>query len=466
MKIQLENISSDDNKMFSGIDTGISGTDIAAKSIIRKLKENGYRVKENSIDFWSFSGLKQADKKLYVYCPYMDGYMLSEILELPLKESVKYIKKLIDALELFEKKGMELFKISTGSVFFEKSGSIIFFPQGLISSITSLKPQQYRINTFQVINHPDLPIKENISFSIACILYKALTGIYPFYSEDEEELDSMKRVLEIIPPADIIPESDREISLNIKEVLNPYNRSFLSISGWKEKIAKFMKTDKGKLNILEKNKENINSPVIKERIIRNKKVFNKKLFWKRSWKKIAVQAGAGIIFFLIVFFFVSNLMKPRSTKDFLPEKLVEAFYFSANTLDFTLMDDCIINDAGKAIRNEVMNLNIIDKMQSAEVFNDNYIIHADEWVKNGKPGIPGTNILFGITGFNILENKSLTETEHQLKVQYVMWIPVPEEDSDSSRYQAKEITERLYLTMDRGGWVIYRIDRINESSVE
>jgi hypothetical protein len=463
VKIQLEKISPDKNQTFCCIDTGVEGTDIAVKTVSQALKQNGFIISGKSIDFWKFSGLKQVGKKIYVYCPDMDGLLLSEVLELPLKESVTYINKLLNALKLLEERNMDLFKISAGSVFFKKSGDIIIFPPELMERIRLLRDDEYRIFDYQLINHPDLPQEFNISFSIACILYKAVSGIYPFYSEDEEELDSMKRMLEVISLSEIIPGISNEISVSIANSLNYKNYIPLSVSKWCDKLDNWQDD----FDILEKQKSITDSDTVKERLYKNEKVFNKRLFWKRNWSKITLQAGAALAVVLIVFYFVNNFLKPRTTQDFPPDKVVETFYMSANTLDHVLMDNCVMNDAGSTLRNETMHLAIIDKMQAAKFFNDNYVINADWWIKNGKPEIPSTSVLFGITDFYILENTEISETERRFKVKYVHWCPkFDETDTTGSVYQGISVTEVLHLKIDRGGWVIYSIETISESPVE
>ncbi len=70
-------------------------------------------------------------------------------------------------MKLLEDRLMPLFEISTDSVFFDNSGNVIFFPSEILDKIRMFNPVKYRIDTYNAINHPDLALKLNTSFSIA-----------------------------------------------------------------------------------------------------------------------------------------------------------------------------------------------------------------------------------------------------------------------------------------------------------
>ncbi len=468
MEINLEKINIDneteagtETETWSGIDIGVTSKNFAVKTVSQLIKKNGWKVKGMGIEEWSFSGLKEIDNRIYAFCPYMEGVLLHEVLELPILESLKYIQKLLDAMELLEQRSIPLFNIFTDSVFFDKSDNVIFLPNELISKIRIYKPEKYRIDTYKVINNPDLSLKYNISFNIASLLYKIITGRFPFYSNDEEEMDSMIRMLQIIPPDEIITALSSEMSFFIKESLNSKAYTALSISAWKEKIEKWLNKDQDKMKNIQDQKDNLDSVDLNQLLKQKNEIYNKKIFWLRNWKGIAIKASAAIAIVLVVFFFVSNLLKPRITKGFTPEQVVKSFYLAANDLDHILMDDCVINDSGKELRNEAMHLTIVSKMQTVKYANSSYIVAADDWAENGRPEIPSTSVLYGIAEFKILEANQISDEEWQYTVQYEKWNPNYDNiESGTAASLGQNITEKVYLTLDSEDWVIYKIERL------
>ena len=460
MQVKLEKLNIN-NEMLSVINIGIAGRKHAVKTVSGLIKEKGYKVGGTGIEEWSFSGLKEIDKKIYMFCPYMEGLLLDEVLHLPVAESLKYIQNLLDAMKLLEDRSMPLFEISTDSVFFDNSGNVIFFPSEILDKIRMFNPVKYRIDTYNAINHPDLSLKLNISFSIAALLYRIITGKFPFYSEDKEEIDSMIRMLKIIPPDVIIKGLSAEISFFITESLNA--KTALSISKWKEKIDKWLL--KENLEAIQEQKNVPDTEVLKGLIKKNSETFKTKLFWLKNWKTKAIQAASAIAVILIILYFVGNFFKPRLIKDFTPEKVVESFYLAANDLNHELMGDCVINNAGETFRNATIHLFIISKMQTAKSFGDSNIIPADEWAENGRPQISAASVLYGVVDFKIIDSEQVGGEEWQFTVQYEKWNSQNNEDeSGGSLLIGEKIIEKVYLTVDREDWVIYKIELL-ESSV-
>jgi len=306
-----------------------------------------------------------------------------------------------------------------------------------------------------------MSLKLNISFSIAALLYRIITGKFPFYSEDKEEIDSMIRMLKIIPPDVIIKGLSAEISFFITESLNA--KTALSISRWKEKIDKWLL--KENLEAIQEQKNVPDTEVLKGLIKKNSETFKTKLFWLKNWKTKAIQAASAIAVILIILYFVGNFFKLRLLKAFTPEKVVESFYLAANDLNHELMGDCVINNAGETFRNATIHLFIISKMQTAKSFGDSNIIPADEWAENGRPQISAAGVLYGVVDFKIIDSEQVGGEEWQFTVQYEKWNSQNNEDeSRGSLLIGEKIIEKVYLTVDREDWVIYKIELL-ESSV-
>ncbi len=68
MQVKLEKLNIN-NEMLSVINIGIAGRKHAVKTVSGLIKEKGYKVGGTGIEEWSFSGLKEIDKKIYMFCP-------------------------------------------------------------------------------------------------------------------------------------------------------------------------------------------------------------------------------------------------------------------------------------------------------------------------------------------------------------------------------------------------------------
>jgi hypothetical protein len=193
--------------------------------------------------------------------------------------------------------------------------------------------------------------------------------------------------------------------------------------------------------------------------------FHRRIFWEKNWKTaliiavvvIALGAGLGSV--------LKNVFAPRITRGYPPQKVVETFYASMNRLDHVTMAACVIDGAGKAEINEVTNLYVIARVSTGYEGRSN-IVAADEWDKAGRPPIPSSQTLYGVTNLAITP-----DTRARLPiflVSYDKWTPVPSDDSTSGepavpRYQGQSVQDRVFLKQDRGDWVIYRIDRLRSS---
>jgi hypothetical protein len=104
-------------------------------------------------------------------------------------------------------------------------------------------------------------------------------------------------------------------------------------------------------------------------------------------------------------------------------------------------------------------------MQTAKSFGDSNIISADEWAENGRPQISAASVLYGVVDFKIIDSEQVGGEEWQFTVQYEKWNSQNNEDeSGGSLLIGEKIIEKVYLTVDREDWVIYKIELL-ESSV-
>jgi hypothetical protein len=92
-----------------------------------------------------------------------------------------------------------------------------------------------------------------------------------------------------------------------------------------------------------------------------------------------------------------------------------------------------------------------------------HIIPADLWDAQGRPELTAPQTVYGITDLELQQERG--EPEPVFRAGYTKWVPVPAEESRPSAsgetapgFTSLEISERVYLRLDRKDWVIYRFE--------
>jgi hypothetical protein len=115
----------------------------------------------------------------------------------------------------------------------------------------------------------------------------------------------------------------------------------------------------------------------------------------------------------------------------------------------------------------VTNLYVVTKPVTAYDSSVTFV-PAVEWDKKGRPPIVSTVTLFGIVRLYIIQEKP--EPDPVFIVEYEKWFT--EKDPKSATWELAfiirgfKIKDRLSLKKDRKDWVIYNIDRIEETPVK
>jgi hypothetical protein len=157
---------------------------------------------------------------------------------------------------------------------------------------------------------------------------------------------------------------------------------------------------------------------------------------------------------------LSNVLAPRVTRGYGPQKVVETFYGSMNTLDHMTMEDCVVDKAGQGEVNESMNLFVMSRM-TVGYEGKSYIVNAAEWDKEKRPQLSADKTLYGAIVREVREEAGAPKPVYL--VSYQKWAPQPEEggnDEQSTGSYGYDRIDRVRLRMDKGDWVIYRIDRV------
>ena len=437
--------------------------------ILQKLKNvksyPGWIVHDEEVTEWFIEGFINIKGENYIYGPYIEGKPLELLLDNRIEDFLPYLLKVVKALDVIKDKGISLFCISTNSVIILQNGGILFLPPPVVNEIFNLKSDREKLFLHDFINHPDREGEANISFSIGTILYRVLSGEYPFFTEDNREINQLKRASFAPPLPCKVPELKQEISdlihisVDKKNNIIPLKKWISSIKTWME-IGLFREVSEKEKKIIIQQSE--------EQAFKMRKSYNRKTFIRRNRTKITV------IFITIVFLGLvtgytlkESVFRTKITKDFAPEEVVSLYYSCFNTLDHDSMSDCLIDGAGKEAIARIISLSIINierrLLSKIDVF-----ISAEKWDNRGNPRLENYILLFGVTNLKI--TKYIEGAEKIFITEYEKWFspPKPGEEASfkkSTDYEGFKIKEKLNLIYHKGYWVINNIELLNSISI-
>jgi len=449
------------------IPVGVSKNDFVLTKLAELRKLPGHIIRDWEIEEWRFDGAFKHEGRLYLHGPHLDGLFLEEAIQKSFPAALPYLTRLTHALMVLKRRGFGLEFIQTDSIYFLEDGGILFLPPALMKELRNMHPEVYKLRVFESISHPDIEEPEKgLSFSLAALLYRVIRGHYPFQADTEEEVHNRIRYARLLPLSLIEPGFREDLSRQILAGLGRGDTPAASLEEWEEILAG-CKQEGLHRAITEMEREQIRQRARKEEE-KIGKAYRRRVFWQKNWKTVAIVAVAVVVVGGLAGSMLKNILAPRETRGFSPEQVVESFYRSMNDLNHTLMQDCVVKGAGKQTIREVVNIYVLSRV-SLGYEGRSHVINADEWDAQGRPELSPPETVYGVTDLVVRQERG--EPEPVFQVSYTKWVPEPGQDpgADSAgstgsseteglRFTSLEITERVYLKLDRKDWVIYRFE--------
>lgn len=456
---------SEKDKNFSAI---LFDSSINRASLIKTFKNE-------NIKYWIFDkknlteteieALSFMDDKAVIKLPFSDALSLYDILSLSKIEALNYLKEIVEAIAEIKTQKNTTPIVHINTVFILKDKSIAILNSDFFKKVRDLSSESYNFETFSFLNHPylDNPYQQN-SFTIACLLYKILTGEFPFFGNSEKEVATKIKNNIIIEPDIFNPALSKKTSIFLLNFFKKKKYLNFTLEDWKEKLSiilneeDFLKKD---MNTIKE--QNTNLEYLDSAIKKSEKKYKKALFLQNNLKTIIIYSSISLTLIILLSYFIYNYYKPRTTKGFTPYEVVKAYYNSFNTLNNTLIADCVMDHAATKDLQTIIALHL-KRSQLISYNIEDYFISADKWIKKGKPDIISPYYLFGVSEPKITKITS-SENEFLFLAEYEKYYSVPNTESKESEKQKIKsffIKEELYLKPDRGDWVIYKINRLEE----
>jgi hypothetical protein len=443
-----------------GVFVGRAARGTALTRILSMKGAPGWRVGGGAITRWALEGVTEFEGATWLYGPHAAGISLEKTLAGPIAEALPLLARLVAALAALMRNGIPLFPLQADAVLFCDDGDVLFLPPAVVREIRDLTAFSATRDTYESLNHPDLEGEPLASFSIAVMLYRLLTGRFPFTGESAEEIHERARKLAVVPPDAFAPTLAPEISAAVMEGLGRQGTAPPSIEEWDRRLSDWQGREFSRAV----------SPALAEKARQaagslragSEKVFRRRVFWEKHWKTAVIAAAAAIVLAALLGSILGSALRPRITRGFPPEKVVETFYESMNSLDHEAMQACVIGRAGREELNQVTTLYVTSRV-TLGYEGKSSILSAAAWDMQGRPPLAASQSLFGVTGLSETQEESGTAPVFQAT--YDKWNPAPSADATPStagaaRSEGHSRVDRLWLKRDRGDWVIWRIERL------
>ncbi|MBN2531627.1 MAG: hypothetical protein JXB88_01980 [Spirochaetales bacterium] len=458
---------------FLGIPTGITSKSFSLTKIITIKNRPGWIVRGDSIEEWKIAGFCQYEEETFLYGPFAEGRSLEELLTMEIYEFLPFFYSLVSSVSVLANylrdeysknhpdQEAPLFRILTHSVFFLNDGGILFLPPDIMKELMELRPLEDKIRFFSVCNHPDRMGEKNLSFSIGVFLYRVMTGNFPFLSENLKDLHHMIRELSIPSPRIVRPGLKKEVLQLMSDSLDKSSPDIPLLKTWENSVKTWI--DEGIEQEISEEERRIVKETEKQKKEKADKLFQFKVFLNTNLAKIAIISIVVIIIGFTAGFTIKNIFfRTRVTDGLSPYEVIQTYFNSINSLDYSTLSDCVIKDAGKSELQVVVNLYVLTRQMVA--YGDPVpFISAKEWDKKGRPALALYTPMYGM--IDIKTQQKRDEPEPIFLVSYEKWYTETENTNQeitggTINYYGSAITEQFYLKKERNAWVIYRIEEL------
>jgi hypothetical protein len=462
-RIKLHTQFTEQDIKYLGVPTGIKGDRPSSLGIFHDLKEQkGWLVGETGFKEWEFSGITRKTGKVIVYGPAAAGKDLFEVMDLPAVEALPYILRLARALKLLQERSVPLFKITLDGVIFVEGGDVLFLPPTVMLRIKDTRSLSYRIDAYEVVNHPYRKAEPLVCFIFGTLLYKLATGEFPFTGDTEDAVRTKVRNLSVVPPHLLLPEIREDVSGVIMSSLNKPESS--SLDKWVDTLEQWTREGISR-RVMEAERKQL---LVKAKTQQEKaeKNLRQKVFFERHGRTVAVVSVAVIVAGLLIGSILKNVLAPRVTRGFSPAQVVEAFYTGINRLDHMTMEDATIEGAGKSEINAAISLFVMNKQIEAYE-GRSPLVPADLWIEDGRPKLVSPNYVYGVGNLEISEEQG--EPDPVFITTYERWSRTETDSeigSSQATYDGYYVKDRVSLKLDKKDWVIFLIDTLETEPIK
>jgi uncharacterized protein YndB with AHSA1/START domain len=463
----MAHVLNDAGQLHLAVTLGTATRGAALTRILALRGSPGWIAGAAGVREWRYESVIEHEGTVSLVGPNVPGVTLEKALSFPAAEALPLVGRLVRALIQLSESRAGWFAVQSDSVIFTDEGGVLFLPPAIDRELRELRTFEANRDTFESLNHPDLKGATRAAFTAAAALYRVFTGRFPFRGADPEEMHTQVRTLEIQPPSSLVPGFDAEVSDVVMGGLGRSRRGSMTLSQIAEGLARWKAADLVRPLTVDQRQAALRAAESREETAG--RTFRRRRFWQRNWKAAVVVGAVAVLVGVLGGTILKNVLAPRVTHGFRPAQVVEAFYSSMNTLDHTTMQACVTGSAGHGEIDEVTTLYVTSRVTQGYEGRSS-IVSAADWDKAGRPPLVSATSLYGVTGLSVEQEQGPPAPVYL--VRYDKWSPAPPPDTTAGnaldyvpRSEGHAVVDRVWMKVDRGDWVISKIDRITRTDL-
>lgn len=452
-----------DGRSLLGIKTGIKANSFVLRKLTGDRSVVGYLVGDEGFDTWKPEGFIEEDGQVTLLGPVVGGRSLEDVLAS--EDALERIVDLSLALKhLFGATGGSYDRLHANMVLFADDGRILFLPRSLLEVFTDHQSLEDQLSLYEPLNHPDRKGEENLAFAVAVLLYRVTAGALPYEAEEAEELHSRMRNSRPVPLLLRKPEVNPALSDLVGSCLDPGAGPGLAETATRLREIR----DQGFFRAVGDEERARLAERAEAFARRHDQTYRRREAVRKNWRRSVIIGALIVVVGSIPATILVNSLQPRRTTGLSAPEVAEVYYGAMNALDHDLMEDATIEDAGRAEINEAMNLFVLSRMRLS-VEGRTGIADPSNWLAEGRPELPATVHLYGVSNLEI-EVEIAGSEDQVMRARYLKWVPDAPDDPETldadPNPQARSLVfrreDRLFLRLQGDAWVIYRLDRVQD----
>lgn len=454
-----------------------SDTFALPKHLMQGEKKYSYILRHGELEPFYWEGLVTIADAKYVYMAPMDIKPISEIA----KSERNNALLIMQSFALLLTKAPQSFSSSLDSGvlplwrFYILPDGVMMLGEDISDIFAVMQAKDERWEQIVAFTKKGMEKGFSLISQFAQLLYFSLTSVLP-YKDDDIRCNNYKEIPLNFFKKDLFPALDDKTLGFINFVLHAKDRAMRDIEGNRtpvENLSWFISRTQG-LSWDVEDLECVDSEKLLSSIKNSKEYieFNEKTekkakrtrFWRVKGTIILVSTiiigctlGFGIPY-------VKSFFDPPYTQELDPEEMVYAFYEAQNELN-TANLSAPLKKTKAPQESEVINLFVTTRTRYATE-NFDPVVRADEWIKNGKPSIRSSSIIYGVVDLTVTK-----VDENVYDATGTWYTPYAYEESDTSvssdieetgtKVYKYKITQRFTFTWNERGWYnITSIDNI------
>ncbi len=434
------------------------------KHLMQGEKKYSYILRHGQIEPFYWEGLITIDGAKYVYMEKMD---IKPITEIATSERANALMILQSFALLLTKAPLSFSSSLDSNViplwrFYILPDGVMMLSEDISDIFMVMQEKEERWEQIVAFTKKGMEKGFSLISQFAQLLYYSLTSTFP-YKDDDIRCNNYKEIPLSFFKEELFPDLDEKTLGFINFVLHAKDRAMRDIEGNRspvENLSWFISRSQG-LNWDVENLESVDSEKTLSSIKNSKAYieFNEKTEKKAKRTRFWRVKGTIIIVSLVIVScvlgfgvpYVKSFFAPPYTQELGQEEIIYAFYEAQNELNVSALQ-APLKKVKAQQETEVLNLFVTTRTRFATE-NFDPVVRADDWLKNGKPAIKATSIIYGVTDIE------LEKVEDDVYDATAIWYTpyayddkdVSEEDGQTKVYKYK-ITQRFTFTWNERGW--------------